>query len=73
MVHLPEVDIDGIREQLAYHLFPIVKDKFITKSAHELAIKRTKEEYESCNSLEIGQRVNVRNGISRIPSYVRAR
>ncbi len=29
----------------------------------------SKEQYESCSALEIGKRVNVRNGISKIRGY----
>jgi hypothetical protein len=32
---------------------------------------QNQQEYESCRFLEIGQRINVRPGISRIPKYVR--
>lgn len=46
MVYLPKASIEGAREQLASYLFPIVKDKFITRHAHELAMKQTKREHE---------------------------
>ena len=34
---------------------------------------KTEREYEACSQLEIGQRVNVRSGISKLPGYIRVR
>jgi len=50
-VYIPGVDIDHVRELLATYLFPIVKDKFITRHAHELAMNQSKQEHEMATVL----------------------
>ena len=38
---------------------------------HGYVLFKTEDEYENCQYLKIGKRVNVIGGISRIPGYVR--
>ena len=37
---------------------------------HGYVIFDTQHAYESCRHLEIGQRVSVRRGVSKLPGYV---
>ena len=40
---------------------------------HGYVIFQTREDYEKCAFLDIGQRVNAHRGISNIPGYIRKR
>ena len=39
--------------------------------AHGYILFKTREEYERCTHLSIGDEINIRDGISAIPGYVR--